>query len=290
MRLDRAILRKLPCLRNELARALLATVVAASCLALLANGQSAVLANSHAKLELIADDTPTAGASFWAGVLFHLDPGWHVYWQNAGDSGTPPKIDWQLPAGYRIGSIRWPTPVRLGHGSVVDYGYKRGVLLMAPIERTSKAAQIQPSSIVADVKYVVCREVCIPGKAHLTLPLTADGGPSRYASHWRAIFEHTRAQFPKAMPSTWKLSATSNKDDFVLSIDTGTPVKNAAFFPTDSSVIKNSAPQRLTSTAHGFRLTLRKSDLLTQPVTDLEGLIVLGPQRAFEIVAPVGTR
>src|SRR5271168_188396 len=55
---------------------------------------------NHAKVELIAEeDTLRPGRTLWAGVLFRLDSGWHIYWQNPGDSGEPPKIRWELPRG-----------------------------------------------------------------------------------------------------------------------------------------------------------------------------------------------
>ncbi len=242
---------------------------------------------SHAKLELVADATGPSSNVFWAGLLFHLDPGWHVYWQNAGDSGTPPKINWQLPAGYHAGAIRWPTPVRLGHGSIVDYGYEGEVLLMAPIERRSTAKQ-NLSAITADVKYVVCREVCMPGKAHLDLPISAGAAPD--FSQWHVLFDRTRAQLPKPLPATWKASVSSDTKNFALSVQTPSGVKKATFFPLDSAVIENSAPQNFLASANGFRLTLRKSDLLTQPVSTLKGLLVLEPRRAFEIAVPVVAR
>jgi DsbC/DsbD-like thiol-disulfide interchange protein len=251
---------------------------------------------SHARVELIEDSRGSeAGKGIWAGILFHLDPGWHIYWENAGDSGTPPKIDWQLPAGYRAGTIRWPTPVRLGHGSVVDYGYETEVLLMAPIER-ERAPQQQAgtrsdlAAISADVRYVVCSEICIPGRARLKLPLLAGTNSPPDAVKWHAIFARTRAQLPKREPAWWKVSAQSGKEDFVLSVRTGRAAKSAKFFPLDADEIENSAPQAFASTPDGFRLRLLKSDQLTKPITALKGLLVLGPGRAFQVVAPVATR
>jgi DsbC/DsbD-like thiol-disulfide interchange protein len=250
---------------------------------------------SHAKIELIADNALLSGGTIWVGLLFRLDPGWHIYWQNPGDSGTPPRVEWRLPAGYRADAIRWPTPIRLGHGSVVDYAYEGEVLLMVPIERASNSPGEGALSIAADLKYVVCSEVCIPGKAHLTLALPwRSGARSDTAGdplQWHAIFERTRAQLPRPAPTTWKVSAEASRDEFVLSVHTGVPVQSAAFFPLDPDEIENSAPQVFASTRDGFRLTLRKSEQSAKPVATLRGLVVLGPQqRAFEIAAPVATR
>jgi DsbC/DsbD-like thiol-disulfide interchange protein len=247
----------------------------------------------HARIELIVDGGAGTGRTIWVGLFFRLDPGWHIYWQNPGDSGTPPKVNWHLPAGYRAGTLRWPTPIRLGHGSIVDYAYEGEVLLMAPIERAA-ISQGNPPPIAADVKYVVCSEVCIPGNAHLTLSLPSrdsayPGAPSD-PPEWHAAFARTRAQLPKPAPVAWKLSAASTKNDFVLSARTGAPVKNAAFFPSDPDEIENSAPQPFAETKDGFRLTLRKSEQLAKPVSTLRGLLVLGAQSSYEVAVPVVAR
>src|SRR5580704_10174185 len=141
---------------------------------LLATAVAAQSAPSHARMELIADETPSPpNARLRIGLLFHLDSGWHIYWQNAGDSGEPPKITWSLPAGFVAGPIEWPAPKRLGSGSIIDYGYEDQVLLLAPIKTPMSFDYESRENVqfVADVKYVVCREVCIPGDAHLTLTL-----------------------------------------------------------------------------------------------------------------------
>jgi len=251
-----------------------------------AHAQSA--APSHAKIDLIADEAAASKTTRWVGLLFRLDPGWHIYWQNAGDSGTPPKVAWQLPAGYRAGGIRWPQPVRLGSGSVIDYGYEDQVLLMAPIERAANSTAAAAVPIAADVKYVVCRDVCIPGKAHLTLSLApAAGDPPAEASEWHAIFQSTRAQLPKAAPASWRVSAKQDKDHFMLTVRGAPEVKAASFLPLEADQIENSAGQVFTGSQTGFGLTLKKSEQLAKSVPTLRGLIVVGPGRAFEVAAPV---
>jgi thiol:disulfide interchange protein DsbD len=250
-----------------------------------ANAQSP--ADSHARLELIAEQNSAPhGKPLWAGILFKLDEGWHIYWQNPGDAGEPPRVQWQLPAGVAAGAIRWPQPVRLGGGTVVDYGYEEQVLLMAPIEGTGKGQATSIAGLSADVKYIVCREMCIPGKAHLTLLLPADGDWSR----WRALFEQTRRQFPKPAPPGWKVSVASDKTHFIVSVRTGSQVRNAIFFPLQPGQVDNPSRQDFASNQTGFRLTLTKSEQLYRPISTLRGLIVLGPERAFEVAAPVVSR
>ena len=229
---------------------------------------------------------PSPGQPLWVGVLFRLDRGWHIYWQNPGDSGEPPRIRWDLPPGFVAGSIRWPQPIRLEGGSVVDYRYEGQVLLMALIEGPSTRKATPLPSLSAEVKYIVCRDVCVPGKAHVTLsgPAGADW------ALWRALFEQTRRQLPKPAPAGWKVTAVAAKENFVLSVQARTQVQGASFFPLQPSQIDNSSPQDFVPTPSGFRLALKKSDQLTKPISTLKGLIVFGTGRAFEVSAPVLSR
>lgn len=243
-------------------------------------------ADSHARVELITEQNTTTSKPLWVGLLFRLDPGWHIYWQNPGDSGEPPKVQWQLPPGFAAGTIRWPQPIRLGGGTVVDYGYEGQVLLLAPIKGPANGRATPILSLSADVKYIVCRELCIPGKAHVTLAPPADGdwGP------WRALVEQTRQQLPKPVPPGWKVSAESDRSHFLLSVRASTHVQRASFIPLEPGQIDNSTRQDFASNRTGFRLTLKKSDQLMKPISTLRGLIILGPGRSYQVAVPVTSR
>jgi hypothetical protein len=86
------------------------------------------------------------------------------------------------------------------------------------------------------------------------------------------------------------MTAVSAKQHFILSVQARSQVAGASFFPLEPSQIDNSGPQEFALTHNGFRLTLQKSDQLTKPITNLRGLIVLGPGHAFEVSAPVVSR
>lgn len=241
-------------------------------------------AESYAKVQLIAEDSRMPrGRPLWTGILFTLAQGWHIYWQNAGDSGEPPAVQWELPPGFTVGPIAWPQPARLGGGSIIDYGYEGQVFLMVPISGPPGSTAIALPKISAVVKYIVCRDICVPGRAHLTLSFPQ----ASQASERRALFERARTQLPKTPPSSWSVSAVSDKDHFVLFVRTNSLVQGATFFPINAGDIENSAAQGFASTTDGFRITLQKSSQLTKSISVLRGLVVLGPRRAFEVNAPV---
>lgn len=242
----------------------------------------------HAKVELISDKaTIKAGQDVLLGVHYVLDPGWHLYWVNPGDSGQPPSFQWQLPSGFVADDIKWPRPERLSSSQLVDYGYKDDVLFIVPVH-TSQTLNSNAVSIALSAKWLICREVCIPDRAqvHLSLPISA--GASQ-ASPNADFFAHTKALLPRPAPKNWKTSVRSGKDDFVLTVSAGKPLKGASFFPHDAGQIDNAAPQKAVTTPAGVRITLKKSEVLVKPVSSLRGLLEVAGGAAYEINAPVSS-
>jgi len=76
-----------------------------------------------------------------------------------------------LPAGTKAGAIQWPYPERLSTPPFADYGYQHQVLLMVPVRPPAGLKEGQTQKIGALVRYLVCREVCIPGRKELELSL-----------------------------------------------------------------------------------------------------------------------
>jgi DsbC/DsbD-like thiol-disulfide interchange protein len=243
---------------------------------------------AHAKIDLVAENNSLeAGRPAWIGILFDLDRGWHIYWINPGDAGDPPRIEWNLPAGFRAGEIRWPVPVRLPTGPLIDYGYEGRVLLAIPLQVPADYQAGTSSTLAADVRYVICRDVCIPAKAHVSLSIpSGDGAPSGLAAR-RELFRGARERWPKPLPAGWEVKASDDGSRFVLSILTGRREEKASFFPLEADQIDNAAAQTVAPAERGARLTLQKSDPQSKPLSVLKGIVVLSGDRAFEIAAPV---
>src|SRR5947208_256066 len=80
----------------------------------------------HVTPTLISETTRVApGQTLWVALQLVMQDGWHVYWQNPGDSGSPVKIDWTLPPGFTTGEIRWPNPELIVVEPVYTYGYEK---------------------------------------------------------------------------------------------------------------------------------------------------------------------
>jgi DsbC/DsbD-like thiol-disulfide interchange protein len=241
----------------------------------------------HLKVDLISDAASvTPGKPLWVGFHFVPEKEWHIYWVNPGDSGEPPRVTWHLPDGFQAGSIEWPAPERLGAGTVIDYGYSGPVVL--PVE-VRVPANVKPGSTIAisaTLRWLVCHDICVPGKADLTLSLPVQTSPAPQSSS-HELFKEALARVPKPAPAAWKVEAVSENDDFVLTVHAGARIQNATFFPLDAEQIENSAPQNVSAIPGGVRLTLKKSDQLLKTPATLRGVIELADGKAYEVSAPV---
>src|SRR5580704_4342118 len=95
-------------------------------------------ADEHVKVELVSEeDAIVPHQKLSVGIRFDLQEGWHTYWINPGDSGEPPRIDWELPAGFQVGPLQWPYPTRLPIPPFLDFGYERQVLLSVALRPPS---------------------------------------------------------------------------------------------------------------------------------------------------------
>jgi thiol:disulfide interchange protein DsbD len=245
----------------------------------------------HVHVQIIAPSAQlTPGASSEAGLYFKLDPGWHVYWQNAGDSGEPPHIQWTLPDGITAGPLQFPAPQRLPLGPLMDFGYENEVLFPFNLDVAS-SAKPGPAVLKAKVAWLVCRELCIPGKAELEVDrvIAATGAHVAEVPPDREIYDRLVGRLPKPLPgndsAVFQLTATG----FRLAVSTGQRETQAVFFPEDQNIVDNPAPQQLTLTPKGFFLDLKKDASLTANPSKLNGVIELSGGRNFEIAATPGT-
>jgi len=246
----------------------------------------------HGTLELVSENQWIApGHTIHLGLHFQLENGWHIYWVNPGDSGEPPLVKWQLPAGVKADEIEWPTPRRLGTSSIVDFGYEDDVMLLVPLRAGAAAAAPRSgdgsAQLRGEVKVLVCREMCIPGKTQISLTLPVKSQPPAPDAQTVELFAVARKALPQVAPANWRISVAAARDSFTLTAKVGQPVAQASFFPLEESQVKNAAPQQFAAVPGGFRLTLQKSDQLLKSIARLKGVLVLAGDRGYIIDVPV---
>lgn len=248
------------------------------------------IGDPHLKVELVSEGNALMpGQDIRVGLHFKMDERWHLYWLNPGDSGQPPSVQWELPPGFEAGPIEWPYPQRLEHPPLVDYGYEGELLLPMRIHSPRGPVPGRAVDLSANVKWLVCSDICIPGKARVTLSLPVrqdDVSPDPAPNQ---LFEDFRRRLPRPLPPGWRAMATSEKDEFLLSIYTGRSESKATFFPSEAEQIENAAPQIVTASNHGIRIRLKKSAHLLKSVSTLNGVVVFPRGQAYWLHAKVSS-
>jgi thiol:disulfide interchange protein DsbD len=215
------------------------------------------------------------------GLHFKLEPGWHVYWTNAGDAGEPPHVEWTLPAGITAGPLLFPAPKRLAVGPLMDYGYEDDVILPVKMDvaKSAKAGTLQ-----AKVDWLVCREVCIPGKALLGLKygVSAFGGIVN-GPQMRALQAAVKL-LPQKLPAG-HATFMPRQSEFVVQVKTGHRVEHAEFYPFDQDQVANAAAQSVEPTAEGVIIHVPKDSTLTSDPQTLHGLIKVSDTVAYDVTA-----
>ena len=196
---------------------------------------------------------------------------------------TRPLVQWKLPAGYVAEDLLYPAPQRITSGSFANYGYERDVLLLAPIRVPSDAGA--GAEISASVRFIVCREVCVPGRAAPSLAMPV-GGPA-HASRSRALFDATRARVPQRAPAAWTSTAAISADEILVTLTTGRRESGWQFFPLETGIVNDSAAPQYEPIANGLRIHLKRSDQLTSVPERLSFVVEGADGRAFVVSARV---
>ena len=262
------------------------------CMLLIFTGARSVSAQSvkfpHGTLSLVTEKAwIEPGRDFTVGAHFTLEPGWHIYWVNPGDSGEPPKFTWKLPQGFSAHEAQWPAPRRLGSATVADFGYDRDVTLLIPMKASANSTTTGTASLEAGVRLLICREMCIPGKTTATISVQFKSGAAPPDKTGAALVNAARMQLPEKMPASWHAAANATKGSFVLKVQGSGKLEGAKFFPLTPSQVDNAAPQQFATTNVGFELTLRKSEELEKPIARLKGVLETLDGKAFAIDAAV---
>jgi thiol:disulfide interchange protein/DsbC/DsbD-like thiol-disulfide interchange protein len=264
---------------------LLSTIGAAVIGLTIAGAQTGPAGPRHVTASLVAEtQTVTPGRPFQVALRQIIQPGWHTYWLNPGDSGLPTAIEWTLPPGFKASPIVWPTPKRIAYGPVVDYGYENEILLAVTIEVPANLAPGSEIALSAHASWLVCSDTCIPEDSELAISarVAAQAEPDPY---WAERFALNRANLP--LPNPFPTTTTVADGKIVVDIKTGdaSRLRDVMFFPEEANVIDDGAPQELSVRPDGLTLTLLRNGAKPPPAV-FKGLLVFHDSAAQADAGP----
>ncbi|MEO3689873.1 protein-disulfide reductase DsbD family protein [Roseateles paludis] len=264
----------------------------ALCLAMLLGSLPALAAapveasTDHVQARLLSSRSSVApGERFSVALEQRIKPHWHTYWLNPGDSGQATSLQWTLPAGAQAGEIEWPTPSVQPIGPLVNYGYEGQVGLAVQLSVPADAKPGSRFTATAAVRWLVCKDICIPEQVTLglDLPVAATGTDSPDAAQLKAY----RAALPE--PAGFALKAEPAAQGVRLVWPSG-PLKKAYFFAATPGAVNPSSPQALSSEGAQAQLLLTAGDPPLPAGQPLAGVLLLTTadgSRAYQVSTPM---
>ena len=215
--------------------------------------QSLTVDTGNTEISLISShDTIKPGQSFTVELRMKFDGNWYTYWRNAGDSGEPVNIRWDLPEGVTAGPITWPAPQVKTVGPIKSYAMAGDVWLPIEITVNETVDPNQPLTLKAHAFYLVCDDICIPEDGKLSLPMGV--GSTRGNPVHMTLIEAAKAKIPQL--SSARGSAVIEAGKLVFDIaDLPNDVSSAQLFPHANGVMAHSEPITLTPAKKGIRFT-----------------------------------
>ena len=215
--------------------------------------------DDHVKVSLVAEQNALVpGTTAWIGLRFEHEPHWHTYWINPGDSGLPTKVTWQLPAGYSAGEIAWPAPTRIAVGDLANFGFSGDALFPLQIEVPRDAREGDTAHLSAEVRWLVCRDECVPGKAtvSLDLPVHAITATNPNYAH---RFDAARAAAPQTAAWTGVAHLDGGSVEVTLRNTGIADSQTVDAFAIDRKVVANAAP-KITRRSDSLEFAFKKSE------------------------------
>jgi DsbC/DsbD-like thiol-disulfide interchange protein len=166
----------------------------------------------HSRPMLFADLTGVRpGHGVTLAFIINLERGWHTYWNGQNDTGSPTKIELDLPAGWKAGPVMWPAPERyVLPGGQLDHVYRNRAIHLVEVMAPADAQIGEEVTLTLNAEWLVCNDVCLPGWAELSITLPVMDRP--VLSPQAMLIDQVRENLPKPM----QFGRTSLQVDFLM--------------------------------------------------------------------------
>jgi len=203
------------------------------------------------------------------GIKFKLDPGWHTYWLNPGDSGDKASFDWTLPNGFKISGPLWPQPELIPYPPLMTYGYNNEAVVIFKLVSPDQLDEI--SEISLKTKWLACSDVCLPQEANIKLSLSTSSFDNLTADS-----KELRNLLQKEIPKEYseRVSSIQTDESLILSFPIKKKDKSSKilFYPFEDGLINYSNIQKIEMNNESVSLIVKKSKPETN-FLEVSGLI-----------------
>lgn len=178
----------------------------------------------------LIDDANKSGR-LYAFIEIELAPGWKTYWRSPGDSGIPPHFEFGKSKNLANAEVLYPAPKRITDKGETIIGYTG--LVIFPVVLMA-ADPTQPIELVASVQFGMCKDICVPTEAALTLnvaqdapPVPQDGADKEALDHLPVVLAASPGAPPASAPRLISVSSGLKSGAGKLSITADFPQGSA---------------------------------------------------------------
>ncbi|MFN3451198.1 MAG: protein-disulfide reductase DsbD domain-containing protein, partial [Sphingorhabdus sp.] len=190
----------------------------------------------------IETNRPAPGDNVTIAIVMDPKPGWHDYWLNPGDAGTPLELEWQLPNGVTTGLVRAPVPETLIVSGFMNHIYKAKHAFLVDVKIPKDARPGQSINVQVNARWSACSDlVCVPENATLSVPLTVGSGTIEDAD--RARFDEWRSTLPVPLDRSALYQIDGKRIDIAIPYPRGAKAERVWFFAQTEKLFRYSAPQ-----------------------------------------------
>ncbi|MCI5112233.1 MAG: copper-binding protein, partial [Marivita sp.] len=108
-----------------------------------------------------------------AGLHIQLNESWKTYWRSPGEVGIPPSVEWGGSENVADVEFMWPAPTRFTAFGIENFGYSDEVVFPLRVVLDEPGT---PATLSAQVRLLVCSDVCVPEEFNLSLHLGRGNG------------------------------------------------------------------------------------------------------------------
>ncbi len=251
---------------------------------------------SRVKAELIPERLwMEPGKLFNLWLRLTIEPGWHIYWKNPGESGLPTTVSWSLPPGVSLLELSWAVPEKFVDSLATSYGYKDQVLILATLSISPEVPAGSALRLDAEISYLVCREGCLPGSCSSSLALEVKKAAAPENKAYRHVFFAARLKLPEA--ARWPTSAEADQEAvrifFQPPAEQDLDLLGASFFIENEGIIDYGSAEKWEKAASRYVLSLKRAPVSTELPAVIKGVLVLnrgsnqGNIKAFSLEVPL---
>ena len=228
--------------------------------------------------------SPAPGDIVTVAIVMDPKPGWHDYWVNPGDAGTPLELEWQLPAGINAGPVRAPVPETLIVSGFMNHIYKTKHAFLIDLKIPQSAIVGQNLDIKVNARWSACSDlVCVPESGTLSVPMTIGSGT--IAKLDRRQFDAWRSALPVPLDRKALYAIDGNRIDIAIPYPRSADASRVWFFAQSEKLFRYAAPQRARRTGDWLIVS---GEVKGPFAGEIEGLLRFNDAQGLEVRATPG--